>query len=63
MAERKKRTGKDLSCSFCGKGQDEQHNLMIPLKDRVLADKAMDLIYDNAKVTSVPPAAQDAQDA
>jgi ATP-dependent Clp protease ATP-binding subunit ClpX len=23
MAERKKRTGKDLTCSFCGKGQDE----------------------------------------
>lgn len=41
----------------------EQHNLMIPLKDRVLADKAMDLIYENAKVTPVPPAAQDAQDA
>ena len=41
----------------------EQHNLMIPLKDRVLADKAMDLIYENAKVTTVAPAAQDAQDA
>lgn len=38
----------------------EQHNLMIPLKDRVLADKAMDLIYENAKVATVPPAAQDA---
>ncbi|MDP3431327.1 MAG: trigger factor, partial [Desulfomicrobium sp.] len=35
----------------------EQHNLMIPLKDRVLADKAMELIYDNATVTTVPPAA------
>lgn len=35
----------------------EQHNLMIPLKDRVLADKAMELIYENATVTVVPPAA------
>lgn len=35
----------------------EQHNLMIPLKDRVLADKAMDLIYSNAKVTIIPAAA------
>ena len=35
----------------------EQHNLMIPLKDRVLADKAMELIYENATVTIVPPAA------
>ncbi|UTF49274.1 trigger factor [Desulfomicrobium sp. ZS1] len=34
----------------------EQHNLMIPLKDRVLADKAMELIYENATVTTVPPA-------
>lgn len=40
----------------------EQHNLMIPLKDRVLADKAMDLIYANAQVTKVPaaPKAQEA---
>ena len=35
----------------------EQHNLMIPLKDRVLADKAMEMIYENATVTTVPPAA------
>lgn len=35
----------------------EQHNLMIPLKDRVLADKAMDFIYSNAQVTTVPAAA------
>jgi trigger factor len=33
----------------------EQHNLMIPLKDRVLADKAMDLVYTSAEVTVVPP--------
>lgn len=46
-------TGKDFHSI---KDYYEQHNLMIPLKDRVLADKAMDLIYANAKVTSVPPA-------
>lgn len=34
----------------------EQHNLMIPLKDRVLADKAMDFVYTNATITIVPPA-------
>ena len=28
MAEKKKRTGKDLSCSFCGKGQDEVQRLI-----------------------------------
>ncbi|NLW82450.1 MAG: ATP-dependent Clp protease ATP-binding subunit ClpX [Desulfovibrionales bacterium] len=28
MAERKKRTGKDLNCSFCGKGQDEVQRLI-----------------------------------
>ena len=28
MAERKKRTGKDLSCSFCGKSQDEVSKLI-----------------------------------
>lgn len=39
----------------------EQHNLMIPLKDRVLADKAMDAIYSNAQVTVVPAKAADTQ--
>ncbi|NCD24551.1 MAG: trigger factor [Deltaproteobacteria bacterium] len=34
----------------------EQHNLMIPLKDRVLADKAMELVYSSAQVTTVPAA-------
>jgi len=28
MAERKKRTGKDLTCSFCGKSQDEVQRLI-----------------------------------
>ena len=40
----------------------EQHNLMVPLKDRVLADKAMELIYENAQVTKVAPAAEEAGD-
>ncbi|MBT8764107.1 trigger factor [Desulfohalobiaceae bacterium Ax17] len=33
----------------------EQNNLMIALKDKVLADKAMELIYENAKIKLVPP--------
>ncbi len=45
----------------------EQNNLMVPLRDRVLQDKAMDLIYENAEVTMVPapdaPAAEPAQEA
>lgn len=32
----------------------EQHNLMIPLKDRVLADKAMEIVYSHAQVAKVP---------
>lgn len=40
----------------------EQHNLMVPLKDRVLADKAMEHIYENAEVTKVAPAADEAAD-
>ncbi|NCB32150.1 MAG: hypothetical protein EOM66_12190, partial [Clostridia bacterium] len=28
MADRKKRTGKDLCCSFCGKTQDEVQRLI-----------------------------------
>ncbi len=33
----------------------EEHNLLVPLKDRILADKAMDLVYDKAQVTKVAP--------
>ncbi len=40
----------------------EQHNLMVPLKDRVLADKAMELIYENAQVTAIPPTVEEAGD-
>ncbi len=32
----------------------EENNLMFAIKDRILADKAMDLIYDHADVTLVP---------
>ena len=32
----------------------EQHGLVIPLKDRLLADKAIELIYENAKIKEVP---------
>ncbi len=33
----------------------EEHNLIFPLKDRLLADKAVDLIYDRAQKTEVDP--------
>ncbi|NLV95760.1 MAG: trigger factor [Desulfovibrionales bacterium] len=39
----------------------EQHNLMIPLKDRVLADKAMDAIYAHAQVTKIPAPSSDSE--
>ncbi|MGM0611472.1 MAG: trigger factor [Thermodesulfobacteriota bacterium] len=32
----------------------EKNNLMFALKDRILADKAMELIYENASVTLLP---------
>ncbi len=34
----------------------EENNLMFAVKDKLLSDKAMDLIYDAADVTVVPPA-------
>ena len=37
----------------------EENNLLFALKDRILADKAMDLIYDNASVTLVPPQSEE----
>lgn len=39
----------------------EEHNLIFPLKDRLLADKAVDLIYDRAQKTEVEPAAPQAE--
>jgi len=41
----------------------EQNNLMVPLRDRALQDKAMDLIYDQAEVTMVPAAENTSDDA
>ena len=38
----------------------EQHNLMIPLRDKVRADKAMDFIYEKAEVTLVAPKSEEA---
>ena len=32
----------------------EENGLVIPLKDRILADKAMEFIYSKAQVTEVP---------
>jgi len=41
----------------------EEHNLLIPLRDKVRADKAMDLIYEKAEVSMVAPKAGSEQDA
>ena len=37
----------------------EKNNLMYALRDQLLADKAMELIYDNAEVTEVPAGGSD----
>jgi len=34
---------------------------MVALKDKVLADKAMNLIYENANIKLVPPGSEDEQ--
>ncbi len=34
-----------------------QNNLIFALRDRILSDKAMDMMYDKAKITMVPPKA------
>lgn len=39
----------------------EEHNLVVPLKDRLLMDKAMEYIYGNAERTEVEPAAKPAE--
>ncbi|MEW5772559.1 MAG: trigger factor [Thermodesulfobacteriota bacterium] len=41
----------------------EEHNLMFALKDRLLADKAMEFIWSKAKVREAPPAEWKARDA
>ena len=53
-------TGQDFNAL---KDHYEQNNLMIPLRDRVLQDKAMDLIYDKSEVTIVPAPETPAADA
>jgi trigger factor len=35
----------------------EQHNLMFAVKDSIMADKAMEIIYDKAEIKIIPPAA------
>jgi trigger factor len=40
----------------------EENNLIFPLKDRLLADKAIELIYARAAKTEVEPKAEDAAD-
>ncbi len=45
------RTGQDL---LAVKQHYEQNNLIIPVRDKILADKAMDFIYSHATVTKIP---------
>ncbi|WP_027178652.1 trigger factor [Maridesulfovibrio bastinii] len=40
----------------------EEHNLLIPLRDRLLADKAGEFIYENANVKEVEPAPEEKAD-
>jgi trigger factor len=51
-------TGQDL---ISVKQMYEERNLVVPLKDRLLADKAMDLIYNKAKIVAVEASAEEAQ--
>lgn len=39
----------------------EQNNLMFALKDSILADKAMELIYDKAEIKIIPPVVPSAE--
>ncbi|GFK94547.1 Trigger factor [Fundidesulfovibrio magnetotacticus] len=45
------RTGQDV---LAVKQHYEQNGLIIPVRDKLLADKAMDFVYTQAKVTKVP---------
>lgn len=45
------RTGQDV---LAVKQHYEQNGLVIPVRDKILADKAMELVYSKAKVTKVP---------
>ncbi len=37
----------------------EENNLLVPLKDRLLADKAAEFIYENADITEIDPVKKD----
>ena len=45
------RTGQDV---LAVKQHYEQNGLIIPVRDKILADKAMEFVYSKAKVTKVP---------
>lgn len=45
------RTGQDV---LAVKQHYEQNGLVIPVRDKILADKAMELVYSKAKVTKIP---------
>ena len=45
-------TQQDLSSV---KSYYEENNLLIPLKDRLLSDKAAEFIYDNSQITEIDP--------
>jgi trigger factor len=45
------RTGQDV---LAVKQHYEQHGLIVPVRDKILADKAMDFVYSKAKVTKIP---------
>ncbi|WP_319759751.1 trigger factor [Maridesulfovibrio sp.] len=49
-------TQQDLSSV---KSYYEENNLIVPLKDRLLADKAAEFIYENADVTEIDPVKKD----
>ncbi|WP_027722767.1 trigger factor [Maridesulfovibrio zosterae] len=51
-------TQQDLSSV---KSYYEENNLLVPLKDRLLADKAAEFIYENANVTEIDPVKKDEQ--
>lgn len=52
------RTGQDV---LAVKQHYEQKGLIIPVRDKILADKAMEFLYSQAKVTKVPAKETEAQ--
>ncbi|WP_243310162.1 trigger factor [Fundidesulfovibrio agrisoli] len=49
------RTGQDV---LAVKQHYEQQGLIVPVRDKILADKAMEFIYSQAKITKVPAKAE-----